>query len=55
MKNGSHTSKQPFSSSKGIDGAPGSLEHTVVKDTLVGHSNRMQAVRHSEYDMEVLS
>lgn len=55
MEYGSHASKQSLCSSKGINGAPCSLEHTVVKDALVGHSNRMQAIRHSEYDMEVLS
>ena len=55
MEDGSHTRKQSFSSSKGIDGAPSCLEHTVVEDGLIGHGNRMQAVRHSEDDMEVLS
>ena len=55
MEDGSHTSKQTFSSSKGIDGAPCCLEHAVVEDTLMSHCNMMQTLRHSEYDMEVLS
>jgi len=54
MEDGCHASNQSLCSSKGIDGAPCSLEHTVVKDTLVGHCNGMQAIRHCEYDMEVL-
>jgi len=54
MEDGSHASKQSLSRSKCIDGAPCSLEHTIVKDTLVGHCNGMQAIRHCEYDMEVL-
>ena len=54
MENGSHTSKQSLCSSEGVDGAPCCLEHTVVEDGLVSHSNRMQTRGHSEYDMEVL-
>lgn len=54
MEYGSHTSKQSLTSGKCADGSPCRLEHTVVEDALVGYSNRMQAIRHSEYDMEVL-
>ena len=54
MEDGCHSSEESFIGSKCIDGTPGGLEHTVVEDTLMSHSNRMQTIRHREYDMEVL-
>jgi hypothetical protein len=54
MEDGSHAGCESLLGSKSIDGTPGGLEHTVVEDTLMSHSNRMQTIRHREYDMEVL-
>jgi hypothetical protein len=54
MEDGCHSSEESFIGSKCINGTPGGLEHTVVEDTLMSHSNRMQTIRHREYDMEVL-
>ena len=54
VEDGCHASVKSLPGSKRINGSPCSLEHTVVKDTLVGHCNGMQAIRHCEYDMEVL-
>jgi hypothetical protein len=54
MENGCHTGEQALILGKSLDGSPGSLEHTVVEDTLMSHCNRMKTRRHREYDMEVL-
>lgn len=54
VEDGCHASVKSLPGSKRINGSPCSLEHTVVKDALVGHCNGMQAIRHCEYDMEVL-
>ena len=54
MEDGCHTGCESSFGSKSINSSPCSLEHTVVKDTLIGHCNGMQARRHRENDMEVL-
>ena len=55
MKNGGHTGTQSLIACKGGDGAPCGLEHAIVEGCLMGHGNGMQAIRHREYHMEVLS
>ena len=54
VKDGSHARMESLLCSKGVDGNPCSLEHTVVELPLIGHCNGMQTRRHREYDMEVL-
>ena len=54
VKDGCHASLKPHLGSKCINSAPCGLEHTVVELSLIGHSDRMQARRHRENDMEVL-
>ena len=54
MEDGCHTSLESLIVGKSINSAPCGLEHTVVELSLIGHSDRMQARRHRENDMEVL-
>ena len=53
MEDGCHAGEQSLPGSECINGGPCGLEHTVVELPLICHSDRMQAVGHSEHDMEI--
>ena len=53
VENGCHASVKPLPVGKRINGGQCGLEHTVIEDSLMSHSNRIQTCRQREYDMEV--
>ena len=53
VEDGCHAGLESFVGSESVNSAPCGLEHTVVELPLVSHCDRMQTVRHREYDMEI--
>jgi hypothetical protein len=53
VKDGCHAGLESSVGSESVYSAPCGLEHTVVELPLVSHCDRMQTVRHREYDMEI--